>query len=89
MFGSGQTRRYAPPPTTSGLPSTADITHRDHHFRKVPTTEAQPYPLHEPGLSPKPDISHCSATRWSAHAKALPALAARYTPQTISVPPMT
>lgn len=55
----------------------------------MPTTEAQPYPLHEPGLSPKPDISHCSATRWSAHAKALPALAARYTPQTISVPPMT
>src|SRR5712671_1323779 len=25
-----------PPMTASGLPSTADIAHRDHHFRKVP-----------------------------------------------------
>src|SRR6266446_233330 len=28
-------RRFAPPLTTSGLPPTADITHRDRHFRKV------------------------------------------------------
>jgi hypothetical protein len=35
----GQSRRFALPLTTSGLPQTADITHRDHHLRKVPTTE--------------------------------------------------
>jgi hypothetical protein len=32
----GQTRRFVLQLTTSGLPPTADITHRDHHFRKVP-----------------------------------------------------
>jgi hypothetical protein len=36
MSELGQSRRFAPPLTTSGLPSIADITHRDHHFRKVP-----------------------------------------------------
>jgi hypothetical protein len=36
MTGLGQSRRLALPLTTSGLPPTADITHRDHHFRKVP-----------------------------------------------------
>jgi len=32
-------RRFAPPRTTSGLPPTTDITHRDYHFRKVPKNE--------------------------------------------------
>jgi hypothetical protein len=36
MSVAGQSRRFAPPLTTSGLPPTADITHRDRHFRKVP-----------------------------------------------------
>jgi hypothetical protein len=36
MSQMGQSRRLAPPLTTSALPSTADITHRDDHFRKVP-----------------------------------------------------
>ena len=35
----GQSRRFAPSLTTSTLPPTADITHRDHHFRKVPVAE--------------------------------------------------
>ena len=33
-------RRFAPPMTASGLPSTADIAHRDHHFRKVPIPDS-------------------------------------------------
>ncbi len=36
-----QSRRFASPLTTSGLPSTADITHRDDHFRKVPKADLQ------------------------------------------------
>jgi len=36
MSAEGQSRRFAPPLTTSGLPPTADIAHRDHHCRKVP-----------------------------------------------------
>src|SRR5712671_2921234 len=41
-----------PPMTASGLPSTADIAHRDHHFRKVPmigiggSLAAPPLPHH-------------------------------------------
>ena len=35
----GQSRRLAPPLTTSGLPPTADIKHRDHHFRKMPQAD--------------------------------------------------
>ena len=35
----GQSRRFALALTTSGLTSTADITHRDDHFRKVPTAD--------------------------------------------------
>jgi hypothetical protein len=34
-----KSRRFAPPLTTSGLTRTADITHRDHHFRKVPISD--------------------------------------------------
>ena len=36
MSEEGQSRRFAPQLTTSGLPPTADVTHRDHHFRGVP-----------------------------------------------------
>ena len=36
MLRMGQSRHLGRRPTTSGLPPTADITHRDHHFRKVP-----------------------------------------------------
>jgi hypothetical protein len=39
MSDWGQSRRIAPPLTTSGLPPTADIKHRDHHFRKVPQAD--------------------------------------------------
>jgi hypothetical protein len=39
MSVSGQSRRFALPLTTSGLPQTADITHRDHHLRKVPCVD--------------------------------------------------
>jgi hypothetical protein len=44
MSASGQSRRFAPPLTTSGPPPTADITHRDHHFRKV--LEADEFSAH-------------------------------------------
>jgi hypothetical protein len=40
MSQMGQSRRLASPLTTFGLPPTADITHRDHHFRKVPTPDS-------------------------------------------------
>jgi hypothetical protein len=35
----GQSRRFVPPLTNSGLPPTADITHQGRLFRKVPTTD--------------------------------------------------
>src|SRR6266478_5654132 len=38
----GSIASVRPPLTASGLPSTADIAHRDHHFRKVPNR-------HQPG----------------------------------------
>jgi hypothetical protein len=39
MSEMGQSRRFAPWLTTSGLPPTADVTHRDHHFRFVPKAD--------------------------------------------------
>ena len=36
MSHMGQSHHIGRRPTTSGLPPTAEITHRDHHFRKVP-----------------------------------------------------
>ena len=35
LAGCGRTRWFVPPLTASGLPSTADIPHRDRYFRKV------------------------------------------------------
>ena len=51
MSELGQSRRFAPPLTTAGLPSTADITHRDHHFRKVPMADMQVTDLIKPSTS--------------------------------------
>jgi len=39
MSEMGQSRRFAPWLTTSSLPPTADVTHRDHHFRFVPKAD--------------------------------------------------
>ena len=36
----GQSRRFVSPLTASGLLPTADITHRDHHVRKVPQADS-------------------------------------------------
>jgi hypothetical protein len=41
LSGLGQSRRLASPLATSGLPPTADIMHRDHHFRKVPKADVR------------------------------------------------
>jgi hypothetical protein len=56
MPAMGQSRRFAPPLTTSGLPPTADITHRDHHFRKVPSTEVHMRKPHHPAYAPSPTL---------------------------------
>jgi hypothetical protein len=56
MSPSGQSRRFAPPLTTSGLPPTADITHRDYHFRKVPLPDIVPSRVWSELLAPSKGV---------------------------------
>ena len=67
MPGLGQSRWFAPPLTTSGLPPTADIMHRDHHFRKVLNRDLNP------------PVRHVRSTLRSSHSSDRP-LCARSCP---------
>src|SRR5687767_14568858 len=63
----GQSRRFAPPPTTSGLPPTADITLRDHHFRNVPTPEVVHAREQTISVSQKVILCDVSRMAWLSH----------------------